>query len=47
MVRLHADSGSHKDETIFFLIFIVVPCILVTSQFFLPTNSPFIKDTKC
>ena len=30
-----------------FLIFIVVPYILITSKFFLPTNSPFINHIKC
>jgi hypothetical protein len=27
--------------------FIVVPCILITSKFHLPTNAPFIKHIKC
>ena len=31
---------------VFFLIFIVVPCILIMSKFFLPTNAPFINHIK-
>jgi len=32
---------SELDTKVFFLIFIVVPCILITSKFFSPTNAPF------
>ena len=35
------------DYDLWFLIFIVVLCILIMSEFFLPTNAPFIKHTKC
>jgi len=31
----------------FSLIFIVVSCILITSEFFSPTNAPFIEHIKC
>ena len=38
---------SNLQNSDFFMIFIVVPCILITSKFFLPTNAHFIIHIKC
>ena len=38
---------SASRETVKTVFFIVVPCILITSEFLLPTNAPFIKHIRC
>jgi hypothetical protein len=43
----HSKNAMCVAELSIFLFFIVVPCILIKSKFFLPTNVPFINHIKC
>jgi hypothetical protein len=40
-------SSKHYLSFLFFLIFIVVPCILIILKLFSPTNAHFIEHIKC